>query len=526
MTDDTQRRARRAHRIATYTDSENRHRTAIALPPDAIPTIDQLITGAAPSGRSVIEDAQRWGCQILGSPEGLRLPADVNKALREFATDPTVRAAEELEAAALARTAAFEPSITVEDLLGDVADRATLYGAMLGSSEAAGRAVSLLSDATYGYLHTATTDPVPLREVFVTLLHMASLCNRSLPAVIADPATVADWRIGRANARALLATIASVAVAPEELPAGAAASPAAAPDDGDLALDFTDLDGPQPPTRIVLPAELEAKKPSGPAKPLVGKALPLHRMPDLAALGERLVARRPWLVPQISRVLGTLAGRETVSTPNLLFVGLPGTGKTELARELAEGLGVPSLVYGCAGISDSSIQGTSKQWNSARYAVFTQLLVDNASADGIVILDELDKSAPPGGHNGSLREAVVAVGEVSARRRFFDLGLDGCVDISGVSLIATANDVAQLRGPLLDRFTVVEIPGPQQRDMPIVARGIMETLRADMADGRWLADLDDAELSSLMSWKGGSIRPLRRAVERLVALRAHPRFAH
>lgn len=526
MTDDVQRRARRAHRIATYADSEKRHREAITLAPDVVPTFEQLITGAAPSGGSVVEDAQRWGREVLGSPEGLRLNSAVNEALRKFATDPTAKAAEELEAAALDRIAAFEPSITTEDLLGDISDRAALYGAWMGSADAAGRAVAILNDAVYGYLHVAATDPVPLREVIVSLLHMASLCSRSLPGEVANPDMVADWRIGRGNARVLLATIATVAVAPEEMPAPAAASPSVAPGDGDLALGFADLDGPQPPTRVVLPAELEHKKPAGPAKAHIGKSLPLHRMPDLSALGERLVARRPWLVPQISRVMGTLAGRETVELPNILFVGPPGTGKTELAKDLAHGLGVPSLVYGCAGISDSSIQGTSKQWNSARYAVFTQLLIDNASADGILILDEMDKSAPPGGHNGSLREAIVAVGELAARRRFFDLGLDGCVDISGVSLIATANDVSGLRGPLLDRFTVVEIPGPRQRDLPIVARGIIETMRADLADGRWLADLDEAEISSLASWRGGSIRPLRRAIERLVGLRADRRFAH
>ncbi|UMY20029.1 AAA family ATPase [Methylobacterium organophilum] len=249
-------------------------------------------------------------------------------------------------------------------------------------------------------------------------------------------------------------------------------------------------------------------------------------MPDLAHLGERLTARRPWLVPQISRVLGTLAGRLTAGTPNILFVGPPRTGKTELARDLAEGMGVPHLVYGCAGVSDSSISGTSKQWSTARLSVFTQLLVDHQSGDGIVVLDELDKSAPPGGHNGDLRSAIVAIGETAARRRYFDLGVDGIVDVSGISLIATGNDVTQLRGPLLDRFTVVEIPPPRRQDLPVVARGILVSMRAELADGRWLADLDASEIESLGSWRGGSIRPLRRAVERLVALRADRRFAH
>lgn len=158
--------------------------------------------------------------------------------------------------------------------------------------------------------------------------------------------------------------------------------------------------------------------------------------------------------------------------------------------------------------------------------MFTQLLVDNQSGDGIVVLDEVDKSAPPGGHNGDLRSAIVAVGELAARRRYFDLGVDGRVDISGISLIATANDELPLRGPLLDRFTVIEISPPRRQDLPVIARGIIADMRSELADGRWLADLDATEIESLRSWRGGSIRPLRRAVERLVALRADRRFAH
>lgn len=338
--------------------------------------------------------------------------------------------------------------------------------------------------------------------------------------------------MGRGNSRQLLDTIADVAAPPEELPVGSApatpqasAPTAGAGADGDLDLGEV-LQQAYAPSRVVLPAELEAKKPPAPARALIGKALPLHPMPDLAELGERLTARRPWLVPQVSRILGALAGRETSGTPNLLLVGMPGTGKTELARDIAAGMGVPHLVYGCAGVSDSSISGTSKQWSTARLSVFTQLLVDHQSGDGIIVLDELDKAAPPGGHNGDLRSAIVAVAELAARRRFFDLGVDGVVDISGISLIATANDELPLRGPLLDRFTVVEIPPPRRQDMPVVARGILESMRSELADRRWLADLDATEIESLRSWRGGSIRPLRRAVERLVALRADRRFAH
>lgn len=530
MTDDVLRRARRRARIETYRDSEARHRRAMAIPPTRTATLDELLTGAQPIDASPVEDARLWAREVLHSPGAPAFPDDLHVAISLFGLEPTAARAVAVERLALAQIQAVFPDLTAEDAYGDIADRATLYGAFLGDPEAAGRAVAIVHDYAYEHLHTGLPDPVPLREVFVTLLHVASLCSRDLPAQPVSTDLVADWRLARGNARQLLDTASDVANLPEDLPAGPAAPQAPAPtvaasDDGDLDLGEVLLRA-YAPGRVVLPAELEAKKPPAPARALIGKELPLHPMPDLAELGERLTARRPWLVPQISRILGTLAGRLTAGTPNLLLVGPPGTGKTELARDLAEGMGVPHLVYGCAGASDSSISGTSKQWSTARMSVFTQLLVDHQSGDGIIVLDELDKSAPPGGHNGDLRSAIVAVGEMAARRRFFDLGVDGVVDISGISLIATANTELPLRGPLLDRFTCVEIPPPRRQDLPVVARGILESMRAELADKRWLADLDSTEIESLGSWRGGSIRPLRRAVERLVALRADRRFAH
>lgn len=527
--DDYQRLARRAARLATFRESEERYRREIAVPTDGVPTLDQLLSGAMPLNGSVEDDAKVWASDLCQTSNGQQLSNGLYDALLLLASQPSARIAEQVETLALAEARTFNPHITIEDLCGEIADRVTLYGAMMGDAQAAARAVALLSDTLVSYVHLAHTDPVAVREIAVTLMQMAALCQRDVVPPL-DLGLVPSWSLTRSTARRMLETLAIVTFPPEELlraagPAGdeyLGAHAVPDQDDGPVA-GFADA---RHPTRVVLPAALEKKKPSGPAKALIGRALPLHRMPDLAALGERLVARRPWLVPQISRILGTLSGRDTVALPNLLFVGPAGTGKTELAVDLAEGLCVPSLVYSCAGISDSSIAGTSKQWSSARYSVFTQLLVDHESADGVIVLDEIDKSAATGGHNGSLREAIVSVGEVAARRRFFDLGLDGQVDISGISLIATANDVSALRGPLLDRFMVVEIPGPRRQDLPVVAHGIMDKLRSEMADGRWLGDLDEAEIDSLSSWRGGSIRPLRRAVERLVALRADRRFAH
>jgi hypothetical protein len=260
--------------------------------------------------------------------------------------------------------------------------------------------------------------------------------------------------------------------------------------------------------------------------PIAGVALPLVKVPDLAEASAVLKGEFPWAAHVVDRLLGGLTGRESVRMAPQLFTGRSGGGKTALARRVAEVLGLHTTVVPCGGVHDGAFGGTSRQWSSGRAAVAAQSLNRSRTGNPCLILDELEKASTDR-RNGSIHDALLAmVGD--HREAFHDPFLETAVNLSHVVWIGTCNSTHSLRGPLLDRFVVHDIPDPSARDIEVIVAGILRQVREQSGvDPRFVPDLDPVEWDVLKrGWRGGSIRPLKRAVDRLLSLRSAPGLAH
>jgi ATP-dependent Lon protease len=255
------------------------------------------------------------------------------------------------------------------------------------------------------------------------------------------------------------------------------------------------------------------------AEPWAGKGMPLTSAPDVIAFVEGLRARFPWAGTVIDAYAADLVGAPYAAVRPRILLGPPGCGKTAFARAVLEAAGLDVTVYGASGAIDGGAwAGTSRQWGSWRPSVPAQGNLRFGKASHGIVLDEVEKA----GNDrrwGRLDEVLLPFLERSTARAIHDPAFECAVNLSAVSYVLTANSIAGLARPLLDRCQVLPWPAPRAEDLPIVAAGILAEIRRERGmDAAWCPDLDGEELS-LIPWTGGSMRPLRRMVEAVVASR-------
>lgn len=148
---------------------------------------------------------------------------------------------------------------------------------------------------------------------------------------------------------------------------------------------------------------------------------------------------------------------DVMRAPILSFVGLVGTGKTTIAKSIAEAVGRKFARIPFGGMGDPlDLRGKSRMHPEAEPGKVIKALVSSQSRNPVILLDEIDRVTDEG--RSSIMGVLVELLDPEQNSAFVDHYIDFPVNLSEVIFIATANNTHHISTAVLDRLEPIKMP--------------------------------------------------------------------
>lgn len=158
----------------------------------------------------------------------------------------------------------------------------------------------------------------------------------------------------------------------------------------------------------------------------------------------------------------------------IALVGPPGTGKTTIARTIAEVFNAPfeQISMNTVG-GGSDLTGHNFTYVGSQPGRIAKALIKMKCNNGVLFLDELDKAND--NHHDSVSKTLMNICDFSQNHEFVDNYFqDFKIDLSNLLIVCSLNDASKLGYVLNDRIKLVQVHGYNEKEKMEISKKIVE----------------------------------------------------